>query len=168
MRKEAGCLPIPFKDSDGPAVAHAPAPTPVGWRGRLVSSDDRILAGAGRPGCGGRRTLLGRFSRTRSALLTELASSSLAGAFRARLNRLMFTAFAPDDRRHVLDRFYRVLSDEAIARFYGLRLRAAIGGGSLSDARRGASRWAACLRTGAEGRRVRCCNRRRHRAYGTA
>jgi lycopene beta-cyclase len=39
------------------------------------------------------------------------------------LNRLMFGAYPPQERWHVLERFYR-LPEATIARFYALRLRA--------------------------------------------
>lgn len=41
--------------------------------------------------------------------------------FATRLNRLLFRAFAPDDRHHVLRWFYR-LPEPVIARFYALQL----------------------------------------------
>lgn len=44
--------------------------------------------------------------------------------FAAYLNRLLFFACAPGDRREVLARFYRRLPDDAIARFYALDTRA--------------------------------------------
>lgn len=44
-------------------------------------------------------------------------------AFATRLNRMLFRWFAPDDRHHVLARFYR-LPDAVIARFYALELSA--------------------------------------------
>jgi lycopene beta-cyclase len=44
--------------------------------------------------------------------------------FCLRLNRLLFSAFAPEQRYHVLERFYR-LPDETIRRFYALDTSAA-------------------------------------------
>lgn len=43
--------------------------------------------------------------------------------FAAFLNRLLFTAFAPEDRRNVLERFYRT-PDDCIRRFYALETTA--------------------------------------------
>ena len=44
-------------------------------------------------------------------------------AFATRLNRMLFRWFAPEDRHHVLARFYR-LPEAVIARFYALELSA--------------------------------------------
>ena len=43
--------------------------------------------------------------------------------FALRLNRMLFRWFAPEDRHHVIERFYR-LSEDAVRRFYALRLTA--------------------------------------------
>ncbi|HVJ81425.1 MAG TPA: lycopene cyclase family protein, partial [Planctomycetia bacterium] len=40
------------------------------------------------------------------------------------LNRLLFRAYAPEDRWQVLARFYRELPDDSVARFYALAMTA--------------------------------------------
>lgn len=112
-REEHGVLPIP---------THASAPPKAG--GIAVG----MRAGWFHPTTGYSLPFAARFAtRCASCSPNELAEVARAfsrehearAGFARLLNRLLFRAFAPADRRHVLERFYG-LPEDVIARFYAL------------------------------------------------
>ncbi|HEU0029234.1 MAG TPA: lycopene beta-cyclase CrtY [Kofleriaceae bacterium] len=118
VREETGCIPLPL-ELDPPRVA---SPLVAGYAGswfhpvtgysfpiaaRLADAIARTPAGS-------------LFDR--DGALAELARSHTSQlAFATRLNRMLFGWFAPEDRHHVLARFYR-LPEPVIRRFYALEL----------------------------------------------
>jgi lycopene beta-cyclase len=115
VREEQGVLPIPTHESQ--ARHDAVSAIPIGMR-----------AGWFHPTTGYSLPMAARFaelvSRCSPEELHDVAGSfSNAHRKNARfarfLNRLLFRAFAPENRRHVLERFYG-LADDVIARFYAL------------------------------------------------
>jgi lycopene beta-cyclase len=120
LREERGVLPIPYRldvSADG-AVDVARGPLRAGYAGglfhpttgyslpvavRLALHLAACPAGAA-PGLEYARWLAEQRRQARFCLL---------------LNRLLFSAFAPEQRHHVLERFYR-LPESTIRRFYAL------------------------------------------------
>lgn len=113
IREESGCLPMP-------------------WNGALMPTSDLPLRGGYAGGwfhaaTGYSLPLAARWADTVAsnpadrvaAAVQTLASEHQAQAKLARfLNRLLFRLVKPDRRYEIFRRFYRVLSEEAIARFY--------------------------------------------------
>ena len=118
LREESGVLPIPTR--------HAPPPAPsgamrAGYGGGLFHPTTGYslpvalrfaLYVASRPAAG-----------ARADYARWLAEHHRQQRFCVRLNRLLFDAFAPEQRHHVLERFYR-LPVETIRRFYALETTA--------------------------------------------
>jgi lycopene beta-cyclase len=126
VREERGALPIPYCSSKLPQVADAPSPTAVGWRGGWFHSTTGYSFGLGvRVATAVARSWERSRGRDRRELQELAARTRSFGRFGRRLNRMLFTAFRPEDRIHVLERFHRVLSDDAVARFYALNSTAA-------------------------------------------
>jgi lycopene beta-cyclase len=120
LREERGVLPIPYQ-LDGPADA-ARGPLRAGYAGGLfhpttgyslpVAIRLALHLAARPPG-----TAPGiEYARW-------LAAQRRQARFCLLLNRLLFSAFAPEQRRHVLERFYR-LPESTIRRFYALETSA--------------------------------------------
>jgi lycopene beta-cyclase len=121
IREERGALPIPMADSKLPSVASL-GPIAVGWRGGWFHPTTGYSFGLGiRVAAAVSRS----WSKSRGADRTELdalaAGIGRGAKFARRLNRLLFEAFEPENRLHVLERFHRVLGDQAVARFYAMR-----------------------------------------------
>lgn len=121
LREEHGTLPIPFGRSMRPRVKESPAPTQIGWRGGWFHPTTGYSFGLGvQVAAAVARCWKDSGGRNRMELQSLAERARKQGSLARRLNRLLFTAFAPKDRMHVLERFHRVLSDEAIGRFYAL------------------------------------------------
>lgn len=117
IREEAGVLPIPWRDDGEPTAA---APLRSGYRG-----------GWFHPTTGYSLPMAVRLAKCiveGPPDQTIERWSALADAHRRqarfcrRLNWLMFRAYPPEERWRLLERFHRILSPEAIGRFYALQL----------------------------------------------
>ena len=120
LREERGVLPIPLRLGAEPAVG---APLRAGYAGGLFHP----TTGYSLPIAV--RLALHLAARPPHAALGPEYASWLAAHRRQQrfclgLNRMLFTAFAPEQRFHVLERFYR-LPPETIHRFYALDMSAA-------------------------------------------
>jgi lycopene beta-cyclase len=123
QREEQGALPIPYGRSARPKVEDSPAPTTIGWRGGWFHPTTGYSFGLGvQVAAAVARCWEESRGRNRMALQSLAMRVRRQGILARRLNRLLFTAFAPEDRMHVLERFHRVLSDDAIGRFYALTM----------------------------------------------
>lgn len=123
LREERGVLPIPYGQSPEPKVAENPAPTTIGWRGGWFHPTTGYSFGLGvQVAAAVARCWEKSKGRDRAELIQLAARVRRQGGLARRLNRLLFTAFAPENRMHVLERFHRVLSDDSIARFYSMTL----------------------------------------------
>ncbi len=117
VREEVGVLPLPW-DVAAPSVS---APLVAGYAGNWFH-----------PVTGYSFPIAARLATTIAACpASELYGPALVGlatahtrqlAFAARLNHMLFHWFAPDQRYHVLERFYRRLPEATIQRFYALDL----------------------------------------------
>jgi lycopene beta-cyclase len=119
VRTERGCLPMPYA-----APAKAPG---VSVAGGYAGGWYHAATGYSMPLAARFADIVGRAAPDRVA--AELAAAAAADALRrgfARfLNRLLFCLVTPRDRWKIFRRFYRVLSEERIARFYAHRFTVA-------------------------------------------
>lgn len=117
LREETGILPLPLE-----LTAPAPTASPLvagyagGWFHPVTGYSFPVAARlaqlvASRPAA----ELFG------PALADHAASHAAQLAFATRLNRMLFGWFPPDQRYHVLERFYR-LPEPIVRRFYALEL----------------------------------------------
>ena len=118
LRTEAGCLPMPY--------AAAPQLAGTAPAGGYAGGWYHAATGYSMP-------LAIRFADLVAGLPPEAIAKELAATgaadgrrrmFARFLNRLLFCLVKPTDRWKIFRRFYRVLSDERIARFYGHRFTA--------------------------------------------
>jgi len=118
IRSEQGCLPMPYS---------APA------RGEGLSVAGGYAGGWYHAATGYSMPLAIRFAslvamagpeRLAADLARAAAQDSLRRGFARFLNRLLFCLVKPADRWKIFRRFYRVLPEERIARFYGHRFTA--------------------------------------------
>jgi lycopene beta-cyclase len=124
VREERGVLPIPLEGGSSPRVSEAPAPITVGWRGGWFHPTTGYSFGLGvKVAAAVARCWNDSRGADRSELNSLAKRVRRQGRFARRLNRLLFSAFSPENRRNVLERFYRVLSDDAVARFYAMETR---------------------------------------------
>jgi lycopene beta-cyclase len=124
VREERGVLPIPFEGGSSPANSEAPAPIAVGWRGGWFHPTTGYSFGLGvKVAAAVARCWEISRGADRSELNRLAERVRRQGRFARRLNRLLFSAFSREDRRNVLERFHRVLSDDAVARFYAMETR---------------------------------------------
>lgn len=119
LREESGVLPIPTRHAAAPAITGA---LRAGYGGGLFHPTTGYslpvalrfaLFIASRPAAAARGADYARWLREHRK----------QQRFCVRLNRLLFEAFAPEQRHHVLERFYR-LPVETIRRFYALETTA--------------------------------------------
>jgi lycopene beta-cyclase len=119
LRSERGCLPMPYA-----------APT----EGKPMSVAGGYAGGWYHAATGYSMPLAVRFADLVSqvepesiaaALSRAAAEDSLRRGFSRFLNRLLFCLVRPADRWKIFRRFYRVLSEEQISRFYAHRFTAA-------------------------------------------
>jgi lycopene beta-cyclase len=119
IRSERGCLPMPYAapaKRRGPTVAGGYA---GGWY--------HAATGYSMPLAIRFADLVARSSPERVAdvLSSAFSHDSLRRGFARFLNRLLFCLVAPRERWRIFRRFYRVLPEDRIARFYGHRFTAA-------------------------------------------
>jgi len=113
-REEVGVLPLPWRCELGPLVAPLIAGYGGGWFHPVTGYSFPIAARLA--GFLANRLPEEVFGPDLDAHAAEHADQL---AFALRLNRMLFHWFAPADRWHVLERFYR-LPDPTIRRFYAL------------------------------------------------
>jgi lycopene beta-cyclase len=115
IRTERGCLPMPYARPARAAGLSVAGGYAGGWY--------HAATGYSMP-------LAIRFAELAAKTRPELLSKEIAAAasrdsmrhgFARFLNRLLFCLVKPADRWKIFRRFYRVLPDERIARFYGCR-----------------------------------------------
>jgi len=119
VRTETGCLPMPY--------TVAPARQPVSVAGGYAGGWFHAATGYSMP-------LALRFAEivaksapdhVDQAVNQAVLEDSTRRGFTRFLNRLLFCLVKPSDRWKIFRRFYRVLSEEQIARFYAHRFTAA-------------------------------------------
>jgi lycopene beta-cyclase len=115
VRTERGCLPMPYAAAaggEGPSLAGGYA---GGWY--------HAATGYSMPLAVRFAELVARAEPDRIAaeLASAAAEDSLRRGFARFLNRLLFCLVTPRDRWKIFRRFYRVLPEERIARFYAHR-----------------------------------------------
>lgn len=119
VRTERGCLPMPYA---------APATVPgVSVAGGYAGGWYHAATGYSMPLAARFADIVGRAAPERVAaeLAAAAAADSLRRGFARFLNRLLFCLVTPRDRWKIFRRFYRVLSEERIARFYAHRFTVA-------------------------------------------
>jgi lycopene beta-cyclase len=123
VRTERGCLPMPYA---------APRQTPgVSVAGGYAGGWYHAATGYSMPLAARFADIVARAAPERIAdeLAAAAAVDSLRRGFTRFLNRLLFCLVTPRDRWKIFRRFYGVLSEERIARFYAHRF-------TISDAAR--------------------------------
>jgi len=115
IRSEHGCLPMPYAAAtrhEGPSLAGGYA---GGWY--------HAATGYSMPLAVRFAELVARASPDRAAaeVAAAAAEDRLRRGFARFLNRLLFCLVRPEDRWKIFRRFYRVLSEDRIARFYAHR-----------------------------------------------
>lgn len=115
LRTERGCLPMPY-------VASAKAPA-ASVAGGYAGGWYHAATGYSMPLAVRFADIVARAEPDRIAddLATAAAGDSLRRGFTRFLNRLLFCLVTPRDRWKIFRRFYRVLSEDRIARFYAHR-----------------------------------------------
>lgn len=115
LRTERGCLPMPYAEAASPA-----GPAPAGG----------YAGGWFHPATGYSLPLAVRFAelvarshpeRVAADIAAAVANDGLRRGFSRFLNRLLFCLVRAEDRWKIFRRFYRVLPEERIARFYAHR-----------------------------------------------
>jgi lycopene beta-cyclase len=119
VRTERGCLPMPYA-----APAKAPG---VSVAGGYAGGWYHAATGYSMPLAARFADIVGRAAPDRVAaeLAAAAADDSLRRGFARFLNRLLFCLVTPRDRWKIFRRFYRVLSEDRIARFYAHRFTVA-------------------------------------------
>ena len=115
IRTEQGCLPMPYAtaaDRAGPSLAGGYAGgwyhAATGYSMPLAVRFAELVARANPDGVA-------------TAIASAAAEDRLRRGFARFLNRLLFCLVRPADRWKIFQRFYRVLPEERIARFYAHR-----------------------------------------------
>lgn len=117
VREEVGVLPLPWEVTAPEISAPLQAGYGGGWFHPVTGYSFPIAA-----------RLAAVIANHPPAQLVSRALAELASehgrqlSFAARLNHMLFRWFAPDQRYHVLERFYRKLPEPSIRRFYSLEL----------------------------------------------
>lgn len=119
VRTERGCLPMPYVTparGEGPSLAGGYA---GGWY--------HAATGYSMPLAIRFADLVARSppDRVVGELAAAAARDALRRGFARFLNRLLFCLVMPEDRWRIFQRFYRVLPEDRIARFYAHRFNAA-------------------------------------------
>lgn len=119
VREEIGVLPLPWRVKAPELAAPLVAGYAGGWFHPVTGYSFPIAARVA--------SAIGAHPAT-EMLSTELVDLAEEHArqlrFAARLNHMLFHWFAPDQRYHVLERFYGRLPEPTIRRFYALALTA--------------------------------------------
>jgi lycopene beta-cyclase len=115
LRTEQGCLPMPYA-----AAASHTGPSPAGG---YAGGWYHAATGYSMPLAVRFAELVARARPERVATEVAAAASEdrLRRGFTRFLNRLLFCLVRPADRWKIFQRFYRVLPEERIARFYAHR-----------------------------------------------
>lgn len=115
IRTERGCLPMPYA-----AAARHEGPSPAGG---YAGGWHHAATGYSMPLAVRFAELVARASPDRVAaeVAAAAAEDRLRRGFARFLNRLLFCLVRPADRWKIFRRFYRVLPEERIARFYAHR-----------------------------------------------
>jgi lycopene beta-cyclase len=123
VRTERGCLPMPYAAPAKPHGASIAGGYAGGWY--------HAATGYSMPLAARFADIVARAAPERLAdeLAAAAADDSLRRGFARFLNRLLFCLVTPRDRWKIFRRFYRVLSEDRIARFYAHRF-------TISDAAR--------------------------------
>ena len=123
VRTERGCLPMPYAAPGQPPALSVAGGYAGGWY--------HAATGYSMPLAVRFADIVARAAPERIAddLAAAAAGDSLRRGFSRFLNRLLFCLVTPRDRWKIFRRFYRVLSEERIARFYAHRF-------TISDAAR--------------------------------
>jgi lycopene beta-cyclase len=119
VRTERGCLPMPYA---APAEARG-----VSLAGGYAGGWYHAATGYSMPLAARFADIVARAAPERVAddLATAAAGDSLRRGFARFLNRLLFCLVTPRDRWKIFRRFYRVLSEDRIRRFYAHRFTVA-------------------------------------------
>ena len=123
VRTERGCLPMPYAAPGQPPALSVAGGYAGGWY--------HAATGYSMPLAVRFADIVARAAPERIAddLAAAAAGDSLRRGFSRFLNRLLFCLVTPADRWKIFRRFYQVLSEERIARFYAHRF-------TISDAAR--------------------------------
>jgi lycopene beta-cyclase len=115
IRTERGCLPMPYA-----AAASSEGPSPAGG---YAGGWYHAATGYSLPLAVRFAELVARAcpDRVAAAVASAAAEDRLRRGFARFLNRLLFCLVRPADRWKIFRRFYRVLPEERIARFYAHR-----------------------------------------------
>jgi len=115
LRTERGCLPMPYSAPARTSDAAVAGGYAGGWY--------HAATGYSMPLAVRFADLVARAAPERLAdeLAAAAAADSLRRGFARFLNRLLFCLVTPGDRWKIFRRFYRVLSEDRIARFYAHR-----------------------------------------------
>jgi lycopene beta-cyclase len=115
IRTEHGCLPMPYA-----AAARREGPSPAGG---YAGGWYHAATGYSLPRAVRFAELVARAcpDRVAAAIASAAAEDRLRRGFARFLNRLLFCLVRPADRWKIFRRFYRVLPEERIARFYAHR-----------------------------------------------
>ena len=115
LRTEQGCLPMPYA-----ARARREGPSPAGG---YAGGWYHAATGYSMPLAVRFAELVARASpdRITAEVAAAFAEDRLRRGFARFLNRLLFCLVRPEDRWRIFQRFYRVLPEERIARFYAHR-----------------------------------------------
>jgi lycopene beta-cyclase len=115
IRTEHGCLPMPYA-----AAARREGPSPAGG---YAGGWYHAATGYSLPLAVRFAELVARAcpDRVAAAIASAAAEDRLRRGFARFLNRLLFCLVRPADRWKIFRRFYRVLPEERIARFYAHR-----------------------------------------------
>jgi|LakMenEpi03Aug12_release.lakeMendotaPanAssembly.Ray.scaffolds.fasta_scaffold269736_2 lycopene beta-cyclase len=115
MRSERGCLPMPYAMAGGHETSALAGGYAGGWY--------HAATGYSMPLAVRFAELVARAGRDRMAAeaAAAVAADRLRRGFARFLNRLLFCLVRPTDRWKIFRRFYRVLPEERIARFYAHR-----------------------------------------------
>ena len=115
IRTERGCLPMPYVAAAGGAGQSLAGGYAGGWyhaaTGYSMPLAVRFAEVVARA----------RPDRAAAAITSAAAEDRLRRGFARFLNRLLFCLVRPADRWKIFQRFYRVLPEERIARFYAHR-----------------------------------------------
>jgi lycopene beta-cyclase len=118
VRTETGCLPMPYTVASGSE--------PVAVAGGYATCWFHAATGYSMPLAlrFAELTAVASPGRVRQAVAQAVSRESARRSFTRFLNRMLFCLVKPSDRWKIFRRFYRVLSEDQIARFYAHRFTA--------------------------------------------
>jgi lycopene beta-cyclase len=118
VRTETGCLPMPYTVASGSE--------PVAVAGGYATCWFHAATGYSMPLAlrFAELTAVASPASVRQAVTQAVSRESARRSFTRFLNRMLFCLVKPSDRWKIFRRFYRVLSEDQIARFYAHRFTA--------------------------------------------